>query len=96
MDSSLPGSSVHGISQARRLEWVDISFFKRTSQPRDQTMSPVLAGGFSTIEPPGKPNFLIRKFNYRLFYTLLYLNLAPFEIVHHSLIRNNSCNLLNI
>ena len=28
MDCSLPGSSVHGILQARILEWVDISFFK--------------------------------------------------------------------
>ena len=29
MDCSLPGSSVHGISQARILEWVVISFSKR-------------------------------------------------------------------
>ena len=34
MDCSLPGSSVHGISQARILEWVAISFSTR-SQPRD-------------------------------------------------------------
>ena len=33
---SLPGSSVHGISQARTLEWVAISFSKASSQPRDQ------------------------------------------------------------
>ena len=31
------GSSVHGISQARTLEWVVISFSSRTSQPRKQT-----------------------------------------------------------
>ena len=31
---SLPGSSVHGISQARILEWVAISFSRRSSQPR--------------------------------------------------------------
>ena len=37
MDCSPPGSSVHGISQARILEWVDISFSRRSSQPRDQT-----------------------------------------------------------
>ena len=37
MDSSLPGSSVHGISQARILEWVAISFSQRSSRPRDQT-----------------------------------------------------------
>ena len=34
---SLPGSSVHGILQARILEWVVISFSKESSQPRDQT-----------------------------------------------------------
>ena len=37
MDCSPPGSSVHGISQARILEWTAISFTRRTSQPRDST-----------------------------------------------------------
>ena len=37
VDCSLPGSSVHGIFQAWILEWVVISFFKGSSQPRDQT-----------------------------------------------------------
>ena len=37
MDCSLPGSSVHGISQARILEWVAISFSMGSSLPRDQT-----------------------------------------------------------
>ena len=35
-DCSLPGSSVHGILQAR-LEWVAISHFSRSSWPRDRT-----------------------------------------------------------
>ena len=35
MDCSLPGSSVHGISQARILEWVAISSSRGSSQPRD-------------------------------------------------------------
>ena len=35
MDCSLPGSSVHGISQARILEWVAIPFSRGSSQPRD-------------------------------------------------------------
>ena len=34
---SLPGSSVHGIFQARTLEWIAISFFKRSSRAKDQT-----------------------------------------------------------
>ena len=37
MDCSLPGSSVHGIFQARILECVTISFSRRFSQPRDWT-----------------------------------------------------------
>ena len=35
LDCSLPGSSVHGISQARILEWVDISYSRRSSRPGD-------------------------------------------------------------
>ena len=37
MDCNLPGSSVHGIFQARILECVAISFSRRSSQPRDWT-----------------------------------------------------------
>ena len=37
MDCSLPGFSVHGISQARMLEWVVIPFFRGSFQARDQT-----------------------------------------------------------
>ena len=37
MDCSPPGSSIHGISQARILEWVAISYYKRASQPRGRT-----------------------------------------------------------
>ena len=37
VDFSLPGSSVHGIFQARVLEWVAISYSRGSSRPRDQT-----------------------------------------------------------
>ena len=37
MDCSLSGSSLHGISQARILEWVAISYTRGSSQPRDRT-----------------------------------------------------------
>ena len=37
VDCSLPGSSVHGILQARILEWVAIAFSRGSSQPRDWT-----------------------------------------------------------
>ena len=36
LDCSLLGSSVHGIFQARKLEWVTIFFLQGSSQPRDQ------------------------------------------------------------
>ena len=35
MDCSPPGTSVHGILQARTPEWVAISFSRESSQPRD-------------------------------------------------------------
>ena len=37
VDCSLPGFSVHGILQARVLEWVTISFSRGSSRPRDRT-----------------------------------------------------------
>ena len=37
MDCSPPGSSVHGILQARRLEWVAMPFSRGSSQPRNQS-----------------------------------------------------------
>ena len=54
MDCSPPGSSVHGILQARTLEWVAIFFSKGSSRSRDRTLIFCLAGGFFTIEPSGK------------------------------------------
>ena len=44
MDCSPPGSSVHGIFQARILEWCAISFSRGSSQPRDQTQVLCTAG----------------------------------------------------
>ena len=37
MDCSSPGSSIHGILQARILEWVAIPFSRGSSRPRDRT-----------------------------------------------------------
>ena len=38
VDCSLPGSPVHGIVQARILEWIAISYFRGSSQLRDRTL----------------------------------------------------------
>ena len=58
MDCRPPGSSVHGIFQARILQWVAFSYSRESSPPKDLThisVSPPLAGRFFTIAPPGKP-----------------------------------------
>ena len=51
MDYSTPGSSVHGILQARILEWVAVSSSRGSSQPRDQTCVSCIVGRFFTTEP---------------------------------------------
>ena len=58
-DCSPPGSSVHGISQARILEWVAIFSSRGLSQPRDSTtypVSPELQADSLPSEPSGKPS----------------------------------------
>ena len=52
MDNTLPYSSVHGILQARILEWVAIPFSRGSSRDRIQVSH--IAGRFLT-EPPEKP-----------------------------------------
>ena len=49
VDSSPPGSSIHGIFQARILEWVAISFSERSSWPRDWTQVSRIVGGRFTV-----------------------------------------------
>ena len=44
VDCSLPGSSVHGILQARIVEWIAISFSRRSSPPRDRTQVSRIGG----------------------------------------------------
>ena len=49
VDCSPSGSSIHGIFQARILEWVAISLSRGSSQPRDQTQASHIAGRRFTI-----------------------------------------------
>ena len=53
MDCSLPGSSVHGVLQARIVKWVAISFSRGIFPTQGSNLS--LAGRFFTTVPPGKP-----------------------------------------
>ena len=48
MDWGLPGSSVHGIIQARILEWVCVPFSRESPQPREWTQASLTAGKFFT------------------------------------------------
>ena len=68
MDCSLPGSSVHGVSQARMLEGLPCPYPGDLSNPGIETvslLSPTLAGVFFTTSatwearPPGKPHYLM-------------------------------------
>ena len=55
MDCSPPGSSVPGIFQARKQEWVAISSSRGSSEPGNHTCVFCMVGGFFTTEPLGKP-----------------------------------------
>ena len=55
-DCSLPGSSIHGIFQARVLEWVAVSFSRESSQSRDLTQVSCIAGRrFMGLSHQGSP-----------------------------------------
>ena len=73
IDCSLPGSSVHGISQARIPEQIVIFFSRGSSQPRDRIRVSVSCNScigrqifyhlFYITEPPGKPSFTQLQYN---------------------------------
>ena len=56
MDFGPPDSSVHGISQARILEWFAFSFSRASSRTWDRTHVSCIAGRFFISESSGKPN----------------------------------------
>ena len=79
---SLPGSSVHGVVQARIVKWVAVSFSKGITPAQGWNtylVSPALARRFFTTAPFGKPNFfsesiiIFRNFKIRkkVFYIVL-------------------------
>ena len=62
-----PGSSVHGILQAKILEWVAISSSRESSWPRDQTQVSCFAGRFFTIWATREAPWTIRNFHFKGF-----------------------------
>ena len=63
IDCSSPGSPVRGILQARKLERVAISFFRGSSQPRNQTQVSCIAGRFFTIWATRDPYLFYKNMN---------------------------------
>ena len=55
VDCSLPGSSIHGILQARILEWIAISFSGDLPNPGIKPVSPALQADALPSELPGNP-----------------------------------------
>ena len=66
VDCSPPGSSVHGILQARILEWVAIPFSRRSYWPRDRTQISHISGRFLLSETPGKPQYIMPLYSNKL------------------------------
>ena len=66
MDCNSPGSSVHGISQARLLKWVAISYTRESSQPVITSGSPTLQADSLPSEPLGKAVCYIRALQFAL------------------------------
>ena len=58
MDCSLPSSSIHGIFQARILEWIAISFSRGSSQSRDGTQVSCIAGRLLTLWGTGEMKWI--------------------------------------
>ena len=63
MDCSLPGSSVHGILQARILEWVAIPFSRESSHSGIKPGSPTLQADSLPSEPKGRLSICISDFS---------------------------------
>ena len=86
MDCCLPGSSVHGIPQARILEWVAITFSGRSSPTGIEPAFPALAGRFFTAETPGKSHQSLGKCKVKpqLDYHFIPIRISPFSSLTQS------------
>ena len=77
VDCSPPGSSVHGILQARILEWVAISFSRGSSQPRDRTHVSHIAGRCFSLWATRGASSLYQTRGRDIFPSLLLKNIIP-------------------
>ena len=103
MDCGPPGSSVHGVSQARILEWVSFLPPRDLPDPGIEAASlasPALAGGFFTTTPPGKPHSTTyplitvgSTFFLKLAMVQLYLFRLSFLYINQKLLLNSSLSI---
>ena len=82
MDCSLPGSSVHGIFQARILEWVAISFSRRSSWSRDWTCISWIGRHSLPLSHQRSAQKQYRNAKSRLSNAIFYNNRKQLEILH--------------
>ena len=92
MDCSLPGSSVHGILQARILEWFAIPFSRGSSQLRDQTQVSCIWGRFFIIWTTSEVHWemsLVNNYHhtYKNFFIFLW-----WELLRSTLIKFKLCS----
>ena len=104
VDCSLLHSSVHGILQARILEWVAISFSRGSSWSRDWTQVYCIVGRCFSSEPPGKHHmwdkilllsYCVFTGSFHFFMGLSY-TLYAFIIMVYLLFTTNSLRIQNI
>ena len=84
MDCIPPGSSVHGILQSRILEWVAMPSSRKSSQPRDWTWVPCIAGRFFTTYATREALILMNeKMERETFSKLSLVRLESYEVCGH-------------
>ena len=67
LNSRVPGSSVHGIPQARILEWLAVPFSRGSSKSRDGTQISHITGGFFTIWTTREASNNLRSLNFIMY-----------------------------
>ena len=83
MDHSPPGSSVHGILQARILEWIAISFSRGSYWPSDQTWVSSIAGSALPSEPLSSVYYTLLKNILEYFLEVSILRVSGWRIFTH-------------
>ena len=90
VNCSPPGSSGHGILQARKPKWIAISFFRESSWPRTESRSPELKADSLLSEPLGDPFYHEGILNFVKYFLCIYWDMIFIinfcNVVYHILI----------